>query len=97
LQELGILEFRHTSLSLTAEMAREAEAIFCMTEAHRQAVIEMFPHEAKKVRCLDETADIEDPAGRGREAFVACARQIQSLIRRRLDEMGLKVSAMAAR
>ncbi|MEW6209837.1 MAG: hypothetical protein AB1631_15845 [Acidobacteriota bacterium] len=96
LQELGISRFSHTSQSMTAEMARDAEAIFCMTEAHRQAVIERFPHWAEKVRCLDETVDIEDPAGRGREAFIACARQIQSLINRRLDEMGLRRAAMAA-
>lgn len=89
LQELGVTQFRHASQSLTAEMVKQAEVIFCLTQAHRQAVIEMFPAEAQKIRCLDATIDIEDPAGRGQEAFSDCARRIQSLVRRRLDEMGL--------
>ncbi len=87
LQELGVAQFRHASQSLTAEMVEQAEVIFCMTQAHRRAVTEMFPAEAEKVRCLDATIDIEDPAGRGPKAFSDCARQVQSLVRRRLDEM----------
>ncbi len=96
LQELGISEFHHASQSLAAEMVAQAEVIFCMTEAHRQAVVDRFPHEAKKVRSLDATIDIEDPAGRGRQAFSDCAQSIQSLVRRRLDEMGFKLSSMTA-
>jgi protein-tyrosine phosphatase len=96
LTELGISGFRHAAQSMTVEMAREAEVIFCMTKAQRQAVIDKFPSAADKVRCLDADADIEDPAGRGQEAFSHCARRIQDFVRRRLDELGFKLSAMAA-
>jgi protein-tyrosine-phosphatase len=67
--------------------------IFCMTRAHREAVIDMFPSVAEKTHCLDPEADIEDPIGRGLEAYLKCATDLHRLIRWRLDEAQLKASA----
>ena len=79
----------HAARNLTPELAARAELIFCMTSAHRQAVVEMLPSMAGKTYCLSSEADIDDPIGKGMAAYVACARQIQKLVQLRLNELGL--------
>lgn len=79
----------HAARNLTAELAHQVEMIFCMTRAHREAVIEMVPSAAGKTHCLDPEADIEDPSGGDLEAYMKCAGRIHSLIRWRLDEAQL--------
>ena len=76
----------HVARAVTTEMIEEAQLIFCMTEAHRRAVVELVPSAAGKTRCLDPEGDIEDPIGMGLEAYVRCARQIHSLLKLRLDQ-----------
>lgn len=79
----------HAARNLTPELAHEAEMIFCMTSAHRKAVIEMIPEVAWKTYCLDPEADLEDPIGMGLAVYVDCARRIQDLVSRRFDELKL--------
>jgi protein-tyrosine-phosphatase len=82
----------HAARNLTVELAHQVEIIFCMTRAHRDAVIDMIPSVAGKTHCLDPDADIEDPMGSGLEAYLKCASDIHRLIRWRLDEAQLNVS-----
>ena len=89
LRLLNVPVLPHTARGLTVELAREVERIFCMTEAHRTAVIDMFPAAAAKTHCLDPDGDIEDPIGKGLGAYVHCARRIHALVRSRLDEASL--------
>lgn len=79
----------HAAQNLTAELAHQVEVIFCMTRAHREAVIDMIPSVADKTHCLDPETDIEDPMGNGLEAYLRCASHIHKLIRWRLDEAQL--------
>jgi protein-tyrosine-phosphatase len=79
----------HAALSLTPELAERAELIFCMTSEHRQKVIEMLPSVAGKTYCLDLQRDVEDPIGKGIEAYIACARSIQAAVQLRFNEIGL--------
>lgn len=88
LRSLSVPVQPHAARNLTPELAAEAELIFCMTSAHRKAVIEMLPAVAGKTYCLDTEADIADPIGKGMAAYVACARQIQRLVHLRLNELG---------
>jgi protein-tyrosine-phosphatase len=74
-------------------LAGEAEMIFCMTAAVRKAVVEMLPAFEGKTYCLSNEVDIDDPIGKGMAAYVNCARQIQSLVKMRFDE--LKIVARA--
>ena len=90
LRSLSVPVKPHAARSLTPELAEKAELIFCMTKAHRQAVVEMLPSVAGKTYCLDTQADIADPIGKGMPAYVACARQIQRLVQLRLDEISLR-------
>ncbi|HEX8068807.1 MAG TPA: hypothetical protein VF546_02570 [Pyrinomonadaceae bacterium] len=90
LQQLGFTVPPHRARSLTAELAGEAEKIYCMTQAHRRAVIELLPAAAEKTHCLDPDGDIPDPIGQGLATYLKCARHIRELIRLRLDELGLR-------
>jgi len=74
---------------LTPELAAEAELIFCMTKAQRQAVIELLPQVAGKTYCLHADSDVDDPIGKGMAAYVECARQIQQYVQLRFNEIGL--------
>jgi protein-tyrosine-phosphatase len=93
LRSLSVPFEPHAARSLTPELAAEAELIFCMTRAHRKAVIDLLPEVASKTYCLDTAADVDDPIGKGMAAYVACARQIQRLVQLRLDEVNLPAPA----
>ena len=92
LRQLNVPLLPHSARSLTDELAHEVERIFCMTEAHRTAVVGMFPAVASKTHCLDPEGDIEDPIGKGLGAYLSCARRIHTLVRSRLDEISLQDS-----
>ena len=94
-QALRLLEVPvtpHAARNLTAELADQVEMIFCMTRAHRKAVIDMIPSVAGKTHCLDPEGDIEDPMGGGPEAYLKCAGHLHRLVRWRLDEAQLSAS-----
>ena len=92
LQSLSVPAEAHAARSLTPELAQQAEMIFCMTSAHRDAVVEMLPAVAGKTYCLDAQADIDDPIGKGMDAYLNCARRIHDLVRLRFDELNLKAA-----
>ena len=89
LRSLSVPVKPHAARNLTPELAEKAELIFCMTKAHREAVVEMLPAVAGKTYCLDVQADIPDPIGNGMPAYIACAIQIRNLVRLRFDDLGL--------
>jgi protein-tyrosine-phosphatase len=89
LRSLSVPVKPHAARNLTPDLAEKAELIFCMTKAHRQAVVEMLPAVAGKTYCLDAETDISDPIGKGMPAYIACARQIQRLVQLRFDEIFL--------
>ena len=89
LRRLGFHPNGHRARSVNAELANQAEKIFCMTDSHRAAIAMRFPSAAKKASCLDPDGDIEDPIGCGIESYIRCATRIQSLVRTRLDELHL--------
>ena len=89
LQSLDVPVRPHAARNLTPELAERAESIFCMTAAHRKAVIEMLPSVAGKTYCLDLEGDVDDPIGKGMAAYVACARRIQAAVQLRFNEIGV--------
>ena len=92
LRSLNVPVALHAARNLTPELAQEAETIFCMTTAVREAVIKMLPAVANKTYCLDAVSDIPDPLGKGMEAYLSCARRIYDLVRLRLNELDLKAA-----
>ncbi|HSS22501.1 MAG TPA: hypothetical protein VLL54_20690 [Pyrinomonadaceae bacterium] len=91
LRSLSVPVRPHAARNLTSELAQQAEMIFCMTGAQRQAVIEMIPSVAYKTYCLDAQGDIEDPIGKGMPTYLACAGRIRSLVQLRLDGLPLPI------
>ena len=89
LRSLSVPVQPHAARNLTPELAAGAELIFCMTKAHRKAVVEMLPQVEAKTYCLSTEVDVDDPIGKGMAAYVDCARQIQRLVQLRLNELGL--------
>ena len=89
LQALNVPVGPHAARNLTVELADQADLIFCMTSAHRRAVLDLIPSVAAKTYCLDPEGDIADPIGLGVAAYIQCARQIQSLVRLRSDQLGM--------
>lgn len=89
LRTLGVSPHAHSARALTAELVAQAQSVFCMTSAHRSALIDMIPSATAKTQCLDPSGDIEDPIGKGMDAYVNCARRVRELVRMRLDQLGL--------
>lgn len=93
LGQLGLPVREHRSRNLTPRLVQRAEAIFCMTEEQRRQVIAQFPATQPKAFRLDPDADIGDPHGQALAGFLDCARQIQALVRHRLNGLGVSGGA----
>lgn len=86
LGSLGIPATPHSARNVSVELVEQVERIFCMTQAHRSAVLDLVPTAAAKTQCLDPDSDVEDPVGRGLAAYISCARRIHGLVLLRFDE-----------
>jgi L-threonylcarbamoyladenylate synthase len=95
LRSLGVPVLEHASQAVTLELVTQAEAIYCMTRLQYRALTQMFPSAQGKTKCLDADRDIEDPAGHALERFIECATRIQTLVRSRLDELGMRGELVA--
>lgn len=76
----------HRSRPLTTELVHEADVIYCMTEAHREAVEQLMPLAADKTHRLDPRGDIEDPMGSGSSSYQRTAEIIRRRLIQRLKE-----------
>ncbi|MDX2017105.1 MAG: Sua5/YciO/YrdC/YwlC family protein [Planctomycetota bacterium] len=81
---------RHRSRGLTAEMLREADAIYALTASHRRAALAIAgPGHEERIRLLDPAgADIADPIGGPIDLYRRTARQIAQHVDARLAELG---------
>jgi molybdate transport system ATP-binding protein len=86
----------HHAQNLTAELAGEADRIFCMTESQRLAVLESFPGAASKTVCLQPACGLEDPHSEGQEALVVVAKQLQEIIDPMVDYLLAPVGLQGA-
>ena len=90
LRSLGIQPPPHSARNVTADLVGGVEKIFCMTRAHRRAVIDLVPAAAAKTQCLDPDGDVDDPIGSSLAAYISCAQRIQSLVRLQFDQISLQ-------
>ncbi len=74
------------SKTLTAEMIRNADVVFCMTKGHVAAAQSLVGDQevARKIMCLDPEGDIEDPLGLDQHAYDSLADRFMTLIPLRL-------------
>jgi glycine hydroxymethyltransferase len=110
LAELGIDISRYRSQPVTDELVRRATFIFAMTRSHIDMLELLFPHAAEKTFLLREfeegaeRAEIPDPIGMGRQAYIECRDIIRkalpsliSFIRQSEEPSSMTPQASAAR
>ena len=86
MQQMGLDLSTHRSRSLSAQMIRDADVVYCMTESHRQAVLRLAPDAKHKIDLLDPAGDIADPYGSDVTTYARCAEVIRRRLTQRLKE-----------
>jgi len=83
------------SSKLTPQLVSEADLVLTMEEAHKHFILHAMPQFASKVFTLKEyvgekeNLDVHDPVGRGVEAFNDTADEIEALLIRLMERLGL--------
>lgn len=82
----GLAGLSHSARPLDEKALAEADAVYALTRAHRDAVAARFPRHADKVSVLREAAglpdpDVPDPLGRPDAAYEACAAAIEEALK----------------
>ncbi len=75
----------HRSRPATEEVIRASDLILCMTEAHRQQIIQIAPTAADRVERLDPQRDIADPIGGSVAVYRHTIDQIAHAVEMRLN------------
>lgn len=82
----------HRSQQLNETHVRFADHIFTMTRGHREAILSYWPGADTRLNVLrSDGGDVSDPIGGAQSVYEQCARQLESEIERRLDEIGIGV------
>jgi protein-tyrosine-phosphatase len=84
LNGLGIPVNGHKARLLTPLLVAKARTVYCMTKAHRDAVVALAPEAAGKIICLDPDGDIPDPHGQPADAYQRTADRLRMVITQRL-------------
>lgn len=85
---MGIELTDHSSTPLTAELIREADHIYGLTQSHVAAVLRMDPSAEGKVEMLDPgREDVPDPIGGDQSLYNETAETLRRLIEMRLREV----------
>jgi tRNA threonylcarbamoyl adenosine modification protein (Sua5/YciO/YrdC/YwlC family) len=86
--DLGLDLRHHVTQPLGDPLVRQADVLFTMTEAHRQALVAQWPAAADRTKVLSASgADIADPIGGPLERYQRCAEQIREDLDGRLGEL----------
>jgi len=94
LADLGVVARPNRSRQLTRPMIDEAEVIYVMTGAHRDAVLSIDRGSASKLVLLDPAGrDVPDPYGGPPSVYAAAAKRIVDVVRRRLAELDSETKA----
>lgn len=80
----GLSLEEHASQPVTAALVGWADQIYCMTEGHRQSLLQQFPLAREKTALLS-TGDIADPYGQSLSVYEQSAREIEQAILSRLQ------------
>jgi len=77
----------HRSRLLSRELVEQADYVFAMTHAHRDAVQAVAPSAADRVVLLLEDEDLGDPIGGSEEEYEKCASVIERALQSRMQEV----------
>ncbi len=86
--EMGLDLSGHETQPLSTSLVRQADVIYTMTRAHREAVLAQWPEAGERTCLLSaEGVDIADPVGGLLERYRECAEQISSALSERLRDL----------
>ncbi len=74
----------HRAKRISAVLVKKADAVLCMTEAHRREFIQRFPEFAHKAQVF--IRPVSDPFGGSDSLYVQTADQLNSLLEEWLQE-----------
>ena len=77
----------HKSRNITAEMIKEADYIFAMSEGQKSDIIQLSPDGRQKCMLLDENKNINDPIGGDFETYKVCGQIIEKAVIKRISEL----------
>lgn len=86
MKQVGIDISAHQSRALTEDLIQDADAVYTLTEGHRQAVMMLSPSAAEKTHRLDPSQDVIDPIGAPLDIYRQTADMIHQAIERRIGE-----------
>lgn len=90
-QLLGLDISGHRAKRVTPGLINESDLILCMERQHRDAVLHLASSSAKKVFLLGDYActgqEVDDPLGRGIEAYKSCAIQLRHMLEAVLERI----------
>jgi len=90
MRQCGLALEDHLSQPLTEHLVRYADMVFAMTRGHRDTIIQRWPEAAARVKLLSRDGyDVSDPIGGTREVYLDCAKQIETEIAARAEEIEL--------
>ncbi len=80
----------HETQPLTEPLVRYADLVYVMTQSQRQAVVAQWPSAAERIQLISNNGvDLSDPIGGPLERYERCAAQLETELRKRLDEWGI--------
>ncbi len=90
MQQEGIDVSGHIGQPVTPDLIRRADAIFCMEEFHRDAILSLVPEAASKTHLLKTfqargrvmDPNITDPIARPKEVYESCFMTIKEAVER---------------
>ena len=91
MKQRGLDLTRHESQPLTEKLVRQADVIFALTGAHRQAIVRRWPEAAMRTLLVQpDNTDIEDPIGHPAEVYEQCALTIEDALRKQVQALKLQ-------
>ncbi|MDR0869267.1 MAG: threonylcarbamoyl-AMP synthase [Planctomycetaceae bacterium] len=88
MRRYGLDLTHHRSQLLNETHIRFADHIFTMTRTHREAILSLWPDSDTRLNVLRiDGGDIADPFGSSESVYYDCARQLETEIKKRLDEI----------
>jgi len=89
----GIDIRHHASQPLSDQLLDQADLVLTMTRGHRDAILMTRPDIADKVRMLSpEGRDVSDPIGGGMGEYASCKSEIETHLKRLIDEIDISPS-----
>lgn len=77
----------HYSKPLTAELVEQADFVYALTAAHRDAIVALAPSASERVMLLHGDQDIIDPIGGDDASYERCAETVEAGVRAQLKEV----------